>query len=355
MPPIIDGMATRTATLSLILPTAGAEIQLLPAGLFRAADGSGRPEGLPGWYIDAEIAGRIIAAASARATKYVIDYEHQTFLAEKNGQPAPAAGWFDGRGLVWREGQGLFATQVEWTERARIMIGDGEYRYLSPAFQWDDVTGHVKLLVNAGLTNNPGLDGMAAVALTAALNALYPPSEEDPPVNELLKQLLVALGLPADATEATALTAVAALKAKIDEVATLKSQVATLSAQAASATNPDPAKFVAVETMAALQAQVATLSAQVQTGEAAKVIDAAIDAGKLLPAQRQWAEDLGKKDIAALKAYVDVATPVAALAGMQTTTTTPPAGQPAKLTDSELAVCKSMGLSADEFLKNRGA
>ena len=78
-------MATRTATLSLLIPAADAEIQLLPAGRFRAADGSGRPVGLDGWYIDAEIAGRLIAQAAARATKFVIDYEHQTFLAEKNG------------------------------------------------------------------------------------------------------------------------------------------------------------------------------------------------------------------------------------------------------------------------------
>lgn len=345
-------MATRTATLSLILPSAGAEIQLLPAGRFRAADGSGRPEGLDGWYIDAEIAGRLIAAASARATKYVIDYEHQTFLAEKNGQPAPAAGWFDGRGLEWREGQGLFATQVEWTERARTMLATGEYRYLSPAFTWDDTTGHVQLLVNAGLTNNPGLDGMAAVALSAFFQQSHD-TKEDPQM-DLLKQLLAALGLPETTTAADALTGVAALKARADETAALKTQVATLTAQATA--TPDPAQFVPIATMKSLQAEVAALSAQMTAGECARVIDEALDCGKLLPAQRAWAEELGRKDLAQLKAFVAVAPPVAALGGMQTDGK--PMGQqtaPGKLSDSELAVCKAMGLPADEFIKTKGA
>lgn len=343
-------MATRTATLSLLLPSASAEIQLMPAGLFRAADGSGRPEGLDGWYIDAEIAGRLIAQAAARQTKFVIDYEHQTFLAEKNGQPAPAAGWIDGRGLEWREGRGLFATQVEWTERARNMIRDGEYRYLSPAFTWDDETGHVKLLVNAGLTNNPGLDGMAAVALSAFFQQSH--HQEDPPVNETLKKLLAALGLAAETDEATALTAVATLKARADQVGGLEAQVATLTAQRPGI--PDPARYVPVETYQAVQGQLATLTAQVETTERQRLIDAGLADGRLNPAAVDWAKGL---PVASLKAFLQVATPVAALTGMQSQGKDPgkPATGAAALTDGELAVCRAMGISPDEFAKNKGA
>lgn len=339
-------MATRTATLSLLIPAAAAEIQLLPAGLFRAADGSGRPEGLVGWYIDAEIAGRLIAQAAARQTKFVIDYEHQTFLAEKNGQPAPAAGWFDGRGLEWREGRGLFATQVEWTERARNMIRDGEYRYLSPAFTWDDTTGAVKLLVNAGLTNNPGLDGMAAVALSAFIQQYHP--EEDPLVNEIIEKLLAAIGLPADTDDDAALAAVAALKAKADQADGLKVQVATLTAKAGAA--PDPARYVPIETYAAVQGQLATLSAQVETTERQSLIDAGLADGRLNPAAVEWAKTL---PVAQLRGFLEVAAPVAALKGMQSQGKAP--GKAAQgaggLTADELAVCRAMGLSADDFAK----
>ena len=337
-------MATRTATLSILIPAADAEVQLLPAGRFRAADGSGRPVGLAGWYIDAEIAGRLIAAAAARQTSYVIDYEHQTFLAEQNGQPAPAAGWFEGRALEWREGIGLFATQVKWTERARNMLRDGEYRYLSPAFTWDDATGAVQLLVNAGLTNNPGLDGMTAVALSAYFQQSHP---EETPVNETLKKLLAALGVAADTDEATAISAVVTLKAKADQAGGLEAQVATLRAQV-----PDPAKYVPLDTYTAVQGQLAALTGKVEATERQALVDAGLADGRINPAAVEWANSL---PVASLRAYLDVAAPVAALKGMQSTgrKDPPAAGAAAALSASELAVCKAMGLSAEDFAKNK--
>lgn len=66
-------MATRTASLTVLLPTAGAEIQLLPAGVFRSADGSGRPTGVAGWKLDALSAARVIQAAAKREIPFVID------------------------------------------------------------------------------------------------------------------------------------------------------------------------------------------------------------------------------------------------------------------------------------------
>lgn len=346
-------MATRTASLTVSLATAGAELQLLPAGVFRSADGSGRPAGIPGWRIDAAIAARVIQAAAARETPFVIDYEHQTLLSEKNGQPAPAAGWFHGRALQWREGQGLYATGVEWTERARNMIGDGEYRYLSPVFAFDDQTGEVQALRMAALTNNPGLDGMSAVALSAFF---HHPSEEEHPVNETLKKLLAALGLADGTSEDTAMTAVAALKAKADQVGTLQTahqaEIAALKATVATAATPDPAKFVPVETMQQLQTQVAALTARVTQTEVTDVVEAALAAGKLLPAQKDWAENLGKSNLAALKGYIETAPQVAALSGMQSAGK-PPDGRTAATTDADLAVMKALGLSAEEFAKGK--
>lgn len=62
----------------------------------------------------------LIAAADTRQTPYVIDYEHQTLRSAKNGLPAPASGWF--KKLEWREGVGLFAVDVEWTDAAAAAI-----------------------------------------------------------------------------------------------------------------------------------------------------------------------------------------------------------------------------------------
>jgi phage I-like protein len=135
-------------------------VRLIPAGLFRANDG--RPSGLPGWILTGSKAAEIIKSAESCVNSLVIDYEHQTLTTARNGQPAPAAGWF--KRLEWREGKGLFAVDVQWTERASRMIGAGEYRYISPVFTFNPDTGAVASLVNAAITNNPALDGLVDLA-----------------------------------------------------------------------------------------------------------------------------------------------------------------------------------------------
>lgn len=156
------------ATLAQSLNDASSEIRILPSGVFRSNDG--RPAGLPGWKIDAALAAQIIAETASR-DDLVIDFEHQTQLARQNGQPAPAAGWF--KRLVWREGKGLFAVDVKWTDKAKAMLAAGEYRYISPVFSFSAVTGQVERLFGAGLTNNPGLTGLTDLA-QVAINSSQP-------------------------------------------------------------------------------------------------------------------------------------------------------------------------------------
>lgn len=335
-------MPTRTRNSSIAALTldvkAGSEIQLLPAGEFRARDG--RPHGVKAWRSNAAIARKIIERAAARQTPFVIDYEHQTLLSEQNGQPAPAAGWF--RHMEWREGEGLFATDVEWTEKARTMIDAGEYRFLSPVFSFDPKSGDVLQMLHAALTNVPALDGMAEVAAAAA--RFFDPDQPTEEIQmDLLKKLLAALGLQETTTEADALSAVTALKSKADQVAGLEVQVAALKSA-----SPDPQKYVPVETMTALQADVAALSAKLNGQELDGVIDAALKAGKLLPAQEAWARELGGKNLASLKTYVETAPAVVPTkpqtggnAGKGTDTSQP--------TDADVAVMKALGLTAEQF------
>lgn len=281
--------------------TAADEIQLLPAGEFAARDG--RPGKGRTWRIDAAIAAALIALASARTTPFVIDYEHQTLQAAGNGQPAPAAGWFTK--LEWRDGRGLYATDVQWTERAKAMIDAGEYRFLSPVFRADDTSGSVLELAMAALTNYPALDGMDAIAARHSL----PDQPPETLVNETLKNLLAALGLPETTDEAEALTAVTSLKAAADSA---QAELVALKTAA-----PDPAKFVPIDAMKALQTEVAALTTQIIGREIDGLVGGAIGAGKLLPAQEKWARDLGAKDLAALKGYLDTAQPIAALVSQQ--------------------------------------
>ncbi|MCL7422526.1 MAG: phage protease [Methylobacter sp.] len=314
------------------------EIKLTPAGEFKARDG--RPHGLSGWRINQSGARAVIAKSQARQDHSLIDYDHQTLYTRENGQPAPAAAWF--KNLEWRA-DGLYATDVEWTDAAKAAIEAKEYRYISPVLTYDKRTGDVTDILMAALVNYPAIDGLTDLA--AAKFAL-PTPDEDTMTPELLKLL----GLPEDATEAAVLAAITQMKEAAGQIATLSAQVESLKTQ-----TPDPAKYVPIDAMAALQTQVAALSTQLNEDRIGKLIEPALADGRLLPAQEQWARDLGKKDIAALSTYLGTAQPIAALNGTQTAGKAPDDTGANGLTNDELAVCKAMGVDPDEFKKTKEA
>lgn len=330
-------MKPNLAVLTAQLVTTGNSIQLLPAGEFRAKDG--RPGPGKSWKLDSAIAAQVIASAAARANDFVIDYEHQTLHTETNGQPAPAAGWFDG--LEWREGQGLYATGVRWTPRAQQMIGDQEYRYLSSVFSYDQ-SGRVLQLMHAGLTNNPALDGLDPVAALRFAHQTTTPEES--PMDR--KELLALLGLPDTASDEQIKAGMTALKAKADSAAGLQAEVASLKTA-----NPDPSKFVSIDVMNQLRNDVAALTARVVGDEADSLIKGALADGRLLPAQEPWAKDLAKTNLAALKQYIETAQPIAALRGQQTDGKQPPTDKPGQLSDVELAICRNLGVSQEAYTK----
>lgn len=301
---------------------APAVIQLLPAGRFRAQDG--RPADAPGWLLDDAAAQVLIDQMAARANPLVIDYEHQTLHAERNGQPAPAAGWFSQ--LEWRPGRGLFAVGVEWTARARAMIEAGEYRYISPVFTYGP-DGRPRRLLSAAITNDPALDGMAAVALTHT-------HSEDTPVDQKTLELL---GLESDAGPDEIATAVAELKARADRADEAQSALAALKA--------DSAPLTVVEE---LKTELAALKAEQINQTVDTLVTDALADGRLLPSMESWARDLGQAHLAALTQYLESAAPIAALQGTQTAGSPPPTTE-SGLTDDELAVCKLLGQSPDEY------
>lgn len=341
-------MKTAAATQSIALApcvtelsagTVPTEIQLTPAGTFRARDG--RPANLDGWKIDTNIAQKIIARNRAKLDAVVIDYEHQTLKAEENGKPAPAAGWMSGAKFVWRD-SGLWATDIEWTDAAKAAIAAREYRYISPVIAYDPKTGEVLDVLMAAVTNFAAIDGMAGLAHVAAARFNFDQTTEDTTMLEALRKLL---GLADTAGEQEINDAVTALKAKAD---TADTTIAALKAKQA----PDPAKFVGIEVVQQLQTQVAALTAQVNGNELETVVTAALADGRILPAMEAWARELGKKDLAALKAYVAAAQPIAALNGTQTGGENPAdKGGDGQLDAAAIAVCKQLGISADDYKK----
>jgi phage I-like protein len=289
-------------------------LHLIPAGKFNgnASKGSGP------WVLDATAAMKLILAAQARGTKIPIDYEHQTLHSDSNGQPAPAAGWIDPEGLTWDPARGLVANSVRWTERASVMLAAGEYQYISPVFSYDKSTGVVLELLHAALTNVPALTQLDPVTLQAAAARYYRPEEDLKTMNEeQLAALRKALGL-ADAADADAvLVALSKLKAASDTAAaslgSANEQLAALKAA-----SPDPAKFVPVGVLDEMQTELAALKVANTEREVSDLVDAALSGGRILPAMEGWARNLGKSHLAALRSYLDVAAPIAALKGSQT-------------------------------------
>ena len=366
-PPKLNPTGAKLAVAACSMTLTGArELQLMPAGVFHARDG--RPTDAPGWKIDAALAQILINAANARDTPYAIDYDHQTLRAKDNGKPAPAAGWF--KSLEWREGVGLFAVDVEWTEGAAGMIESNEYKFISPVIGYDKATGAVTALHMAAITNTPAIDGMDEVLLTAALSFNFPshptPLSQEIPMDELLEQLRWMLNLPLASTaddikaqlqkliglikEDPAATAAASFDLAA-WITTQRTAVASLSTAI-----PDPAKYVPVDVMQGLQTQVAQLTAKLSAKGLDDVIAAALSAGRLLPAQEDWARMFGAKDLAALSAYIDSAPPLAALAGMQSGGKAP-AGitTPGALTVDQVALCTAFGIAQDDFRKTLAA
>jgi phage I-like protein len=346
----MPGMTYQTASHAIAIPDGNAPewIQLLPAGKFSGRDGRGP------YVTDAAS----IIRWFDRWGERVIDYEHPE---DRHGRPAPAAGWF--RTAEWREGEGLFAVDVEWTPKAAAMIAAGEYRYISPVFEYAPKAGAVEALHMAALTNNPGLSGMQAVALSAALARLTS-LERKNPMDELLKKLRAALGLADDQDGDAALTAVAALKTKTDEtersLAELKAKadeasanVATLTAKLAAKQEqePDPAKFAPLSVVSELQNQVAALTAARDKTTVDTLFKAARDDGKVISAE--YEAHLRTIPVAALKGVLDGLVPLAALKGMQSDSiATGKDGKPAPAAH-DLAVMKALGLSANEYAKGK--
>lgn len=345
-----NAVKPRVAALTLEIKPGQREQLLIPDGDFRSSDGSGRPVEVPFWRMSALIAERVLARAKSRTAKIVVDYEHQTLRAAENGQPAPASGRIDRSSLRYEAGVGILGV-IDWTPRGQKYIDDQEYAYLSPVFPYDEKTGEVLALMHFALTNDPGLDDLVVAALSSVCADF---STEEEPHMTLLQRLLASLGLADNTSEDAVVSTVTALKAAAGEVEGLNAKVASLTAQVSA---PDPARFVPVATLTALQAEHATtksqlvaLQAEVDGGKLNKAIEDGLSAGKLTPATEPWARDLGKKDFAALTAFLSAA-PVVVKPGETQSggKGEAGAGSASTLSAEQLAVCSALGLSHEQF------
>ncbi|MFM5618487.1 phage protease [Aeromonas veronii] len=358
--------------------------QLLPVGPFKARDGRPFDVASGHWQLDGQIAAALIARAKALGQDILIDYDHQTLKTDQNGQPAPAAGWYNSDEIAWREGQGLFI-KPRWTERAAALVAAKEYRFLSAVFPYDAQGRPLELRMTA-ITNDPGVVGMQALAALSALPASSLMStqpgqlaisshvaQQEKSMNEHLIALLGKLGIqPSADGQFTAEQGTAALAAldtlqaiakKAPELeAALTAERTSLAALKATVSTGqggqiDLAKYVPVETYNALVTEVATLSAKVETTDAATLLKEARTQGKVVAAEEEYLTAYAaQKGVAALKALLEPRPAIAALAASQTTQVILPdrAGNAVLSADDKYAA-DQLGISYEAFAKAKQA
>lgn len=229
-------------------------VQLTPPGS-QIAGRDGR-----GWRLTDPEA--VIAAFRASAKKPQIDIEHSSQLLAPQGHPAPAVGWIED---IEVRDAALWG-RVDWTDDGAKAVTSRSYRYLSPAFRFDPVTSEVLSIVSAGLTNNPNLD-------LAALNAA-----EQENAKMLDPAVLEALGLNSTASAADAVVAIGKLKDARDTALN-------------AAQTPSPEKWVpkADHDLALNRIKTFEDADKSRQDEAINAaVDAAIEAGKVAPASRDY-------------------------------------------------------------------
>jgi phage I-like protein len=319
-------------------------IHVMQAGRFTLHDGRG-----PFALKDPQA----VAAASRRETvDLVIDRDHQIQLAPR-GTPIKAAGWIK---QIEARADGLWA-RVEWTASAAAEIAAKEYRYISPVFNYDKKTGEILRITHASLTNDPAME-LTAVASREPSN----PEEEEDHMNKTLTAIAALLGLGNPDTEETVLAAAQKHVEKAKEdlaalgdlrraigVAEDADQGAALSAATALASNkkdPSPADYVPMKVHQELASQLSRIQHDLKADKAEAAVAEAMKAGKVSPAQKEWAVAYARADLDGFGKFV-AAAPVIVPAG-QSASGAPPRKE-GELDETQQAICKNLGISAEQF------
>lgn len=305
-------------------------------------------------YVSPQDAVKIIAASmkAIGAQDIPVDYDHQLEFSASQGKGgrAEASGWIKQLSIG---SDGIYA-DVDWTDDADSKITAKKYRYISPTIMVDKNTGKVAYIKNAGLTNQPAIDGLEVLAASMGKN----PTKEE---NMDEEQIAIALGLEKGATPEQILAkakelgvqaiaasaAFAAVKQNlgIDENANLE----TITASIAKLKEPSLKDGEMVVSASAFQEMQSQLVAITASANAAKIEDA-LKAGKITPAQKPQYEELFKTNPKLaeqmIAASIPVATDEAVINGQA------PSAK-GKLSADEVAICASLGVSQDQFLKER--
>lgn len=265
---------------------------------------------------------KLAARFAADGVKIPVDINHATEILAPQGQRADPVGWIT---AVEIEGAALLGT-IEWIDPAGAVALLRAYPYVSPAFPASK--GEAEWLKSVALVTSPALGNQPALAA-----ADRSPEE----VQEIcMKTVATALGLAETATEAEYLAAVTSLQSKAADTV---------------------AKAIHDETVAKLAATTAELTQirdAARKGKVDAVIEGALKAKKILPAQKGHYVSLCATDegLAAVEALLAASPELLGASGLDDKTV--PGGDVVQLSAEDQAVMKQLGLTEDAYREANG-
>lgn len=280
----------------------------------------------------------VVIATAAQVQPLPLDYEHATEVRAPKGEEAPAAGWIEETEV--REGGAIWG-RVDWTLRGRAAVESREYRFVSPVFTHEKLTGVIRRLVTAALTNTPNL-------LLTALNRqgdegtgeLHREPTETPLT--LATHLAAALGLAANSTDDVIIAAVT-------------------EARAANRGGPDLTNYApradldaAMNRADAAEAQLAARNTADRDRDIEATLQGAMDAGKVIPASADTYRAMCREEggLERFKALVPTL-PVIAGAAESRAVNKVEQTDGSALTEEERAVCRALGQDEATFKSNQ--
>lgn len=299
--------------------------------------------------VDEESYREMKAQIAKRGVDLVVDYEHQTL----KGCEAPAAGWV--KELKLEDGQ--IKAVVEWTERGAEYLKNREYRYLSPVVSVRKSDNKAMGLHSLALTNTPAIEGMTPIVNSENF-------EGGNNNMDLIKKLAELLGLGEDATEEQVMEA---LKACIAENKSLKegqkpdseavvankavcellgleagAPAADVSAKIMELKSGNIGGVNVVEELKALKQQNAERDADA-------AVTLALKAGKITPAQKDWAKSYALSDPKGFGSFVEKAPQIVPMGEVELEDTK--ALKSDTLDEATMLACKQLGVDPEDVKK----
>lgn len=299
--------------------------------------------------VDAESFEAMKAQIAQRGVDLVVDYEHQTL----KGVEAPAAGWVKELKME----NGAIMAVVEWTPRGAQYLENKEYRYLSPVVNIRKTDNKAIGLHSLALTNTPAIENMAAIVNSDNF--------EGGQENMDMQKIAELLGLGPDATEEQIMEALSALLAENkslkdgqqppenDKVVANKEVCELLGLKAGAPVADATAKIMELKAGKVdgvdLVAKIAALEKQSAERTADEAVTMALKAGKITPAQKDWARGYALADAAGFASFVEKAPQVVPMGSVQMEETLPLKND--QLDEATTLACKLAGVSEEDVKK----